>query len=440
MAIIEKYEWGERFKRGIDGEQLRLLKKGVAYWNDWIEERNVAINLYKADLSGMNLKGVDFSGADLGGAKLDKANLSYAHLYDAELDEASLCGANLSDSKVKGADFSGADLSGANFFRAKVHRASFRRANLSGAKLIRAKMTNAGFEDANLTGADLSDSFLRQADLRNADLTKAKLVGTRLTEANLNWANLTNANLTNADLQKALMVETIVENAVFSNCRIYGLSVWAIKGTPKKQSNLIITSDDEAMVTADELDVAQFIYLLINREKLRNVITTITSKAVLLLGRFTPDRKPVLDALADELRKYDLLPIIFDFERAKLRDFTETIMLLAGMSNFVIVDITNPQSAPLELQATVPDYQIPFIPIIKSGEHPFSMFKNLTAKYYWIFEPIEYDSVEILLRGFQQIFIDRAAKMRRKIDAEKSKPKSKAERAEDFLARNKRKR
>ena len=34
------------------------------------------------------------------------------------------------------------------------------------------------------------------------------------------------------------------------------------------------------------------------------------------------------------------------------------------MSRFVIVDITNPKSAPLELQAIVPEYMIPFVPIL----------------------------------------------------------------------------
>jgi hypothetical protein len=39
----------------------------------------------------------------------------------------------------------------------------------------------------------------------------------------------------------------------------------------------------------------------------------------------------------------------------------------------VIVDITNPRSAPLELQATVPEYMIPFVPILERREEPFAM-------------------------------------------------------------------
>jgi hypothetical protein len=32
------------------------------------------------------------------------------------------------------------------------------------------------------------------------------------------------------------------------------------------------------------------------------------------------------------------------------------------LSRFIIADITNPRSSPLELQATMPDYMIPFVP------------------------------------------------------------------------------
>jgi hypothetical protein len=62
--------------------------------------------------------------------------------------------------------------------------------------------------------------------------------------------------------------------------------------------------------------------------------------------------------------------MMFDFERASEKDFTETIKILAGLSLFVIVDLTNPKSAPLELQATIPDYKIPFVPIIQKGRNP----------------------------------------------------------------------
>jgi len=222
-------------------------------------------------------------------------------------------------------------------------------------------------------------------------------------------------------LECAQLIESNIEGADMSKSRVYGIAVWDVKGAPKDQTGLIITPDPQASITVDDLEVAQFIYLLLRREKLRNVIDTITSKAVLILGRFTPERKVIMDAMADELRKYNLLPIIFDFERSTARDFTETIKTLASLSLFVIVDITNPKSAPLELQATVPDYQIPFVPIIQEGEKPFSMFSDLAGKYDWVLRPvIAYSSREELLDGFKKIIVDRAWKKHQELHKKKS--------------------
>jgi hypothetical protein len=92
-----------------------------------------------------------------------------------------------------------------------------------------------------------------------------------------------------------------------------------------KQQNLIITPEDEPTVTVDNIEVAQFIYLMLNNQKVRDVIDIITSKAVLILGRFTNERRAVLDALREELRKRNYLPILFDFGVPATRDITETV-------------------------------------------------------------------------------------------------------------------
>jgi hypothetical protein len=164
------------------------------------------------------------------------------------------------------------------------------------------------------------------------------------------------------------------------------------------------------VITVDNVEVAQFIYLLLNNQKIRDVINTIAEKAVLILGRFTPERKAVLDAIRDALRQRGYLPIVFDFERPTDRDFTETIMTLAGMCLFVIADITNPKSSPLELQATVPNYMIPFVPIIQEGEQPFAMFKDLRGKFDWVLDPLTYDSTPHLVSGLEEAVIKPALK------------------------------
>lgn len=77
------------------------------------------------------------------------------------------------------------------------------------------------------------------------------------------------------------------------------------------------------------LEVAQFIYLLITNARIRDAIDAITTKVVLILGRFTDERMPVLQAIRDELRTRDYLPVLFDFDKPASRDLTETVSTLA---------------------------------------------------------------------------------------------------------------
>jgi hypothetical protein len=161
---------------------------------------------------------------------------------------------------------------------------------------------------------------------------------------------------------------------------------------------LIITPEGEPAVIVDDLEVPQFVYLLLHNEKIRDVIDTVGKKGVLLLGRFTEGRIVVLERLRDELRNRGCLPIVFNFDKPETKDFTETVRLLAGLSKFVIADITNPKSTPLELHATVPEMMIPFQPIIAEGEKPFAMLQDLWIKHReWVFRPIHYSSVDALI-------------------------------------------
>jgi hypothetical protein len=138
---------------------------------------------------------------------------------------------------------------------------------------------------------------------------------------------------------------------------------------------LIITSEWEPQVTIDNIEVARFIYLLLHNQKIRDVIDTITSKAVLILGRFTPERKAVLDALREELRQRGYLPILFDFDKPANRDITETISLLARMARFVLADITDARGIPQELNVIVPDLpSVPVQPLLLEENSEYGMF------------------------------------------------------------------
>ena len=367
-------------------EHLELLRQDVDAWNAWRVQGLVRPDLHGADLSG--------------------ANLRQANLETAGLSAANLSGADLSMARLSGADLSGARLSGAN-----LHGATLLWANLTAANLTVADLSKAALTKASLAGARLSGANLSQADLHGVDLNQADLSGARLTGANLFWAtfrsaNLSGANLSGANLSETTLVRTNLEHANLTNCRIYGISAWDVTLERTRQQGLIITPEYEPAVTVDDLEVAQFVYLLLHNEKIRRVIDTVGKKGVLLLGRFTEGRIAVLERLREELRKRGYLPIVFNFDKPETKDFTETVRLLAGLSRFIIADVTNPKSAPLELQATVPEIMVPFFPIIEEGQEPFAMLTDLWIKHRdWVFEPIHYSSLDALVAALDKEII-----------------------------------
>ena len=405
-----------------DENILKLIQEGSLIWNRWrMNNPNVEVDLSGADLTNANLAETNLSNLRLSNANLSEAKLTRANLDEARLSNADLTLADLSEATLSNAYLVGANLSKANLYKAGLSGAELTYAILNKTRLVETHFYNAKLIEANLANADLGKADCTFANFSRANLSGANLSGANLSDANLSKVNLTGADLTGANLQNAILVETNIVQTILKNCTIYGLSAWALKGKPADQSNLVITPFGEAKITVDDLQVAQFIYLLLNHENLRNLLETITSKAVLILGRFTPERKHILDAIAEELRKHNLLPIIFDFERASSRDFTETIKILAGMSLFVIADITNPSSSPLELQATIPDYKIPFVPIIQEGNKPFAMLSDLIGKYNWVLEPvITYPSLANLLAAFKPAIIDRAWNKRQELQKQKT--------------------
>jgi uncharacterized protein YjbI with pentapeptide repeats len=352
-----------------NSEHLVQLQQGVGHWNHWREKHSEIVpDLTEAHLTGALLVGADLSEANLSRAILDEANLSRAILVEA-------------------------NLSGAHLTRAHFTDAALSRANLSGAHLVEADLRDANLPEANLARAKLCGAYLTSAHLHRAHLVEAILRDAHLARSDLTWANLNAANLS-----RAILVNTVLNGTNLVSCDVYGISVWNVNLEEAIQSNLRITPPNEPSIEVDNLEVAQFVYLLLNNERIRNVIDTIGKKGVLLLGRFTGGRMAILEKLRNELRNRGFVPMVFNFDKPVTKDFTDTVRLLTGLSHFVIGDITNPRSAPLELQAVVPEYMIPFVPILEKGEEPFAMFRDLWIKHReWVLDPIRYSSIDRLV-------------------------------------------
>ena len=233
---------------------------------------------------------------------------------------------------------------------------------------------------------------------------------TRAGGSNLTYADLTGADLREANLSGATLVRTNLRGADLTGSLVYGLSAWDVQLDGAIQRNLVITPPGAPIITVDNLEVAQFIHLLLNNQRIRHVIDTITSKVVLILGRFTPERKVILDAIRDELRKRDYLPVLFDFDKPSNRDITETVSTLAHMAKFVVADITDAKSIPQELMAIVPTLpSVPVQPLLLVSQREYGMFEHF-RRFPWVLEPFLYEDQDRLLAAVTEKVIGPAEK------------------------------
>jgi len=333
-----------------DDKQLAVLRRGVDAWNAWRKEH---------------------------GNFLRPGFVRSPDLRSAPLRGEALAGANLSRADLSTADLSGADLTAAN---------------LSGAFLTHARL----LDGAILVDADLSAAILLGTALAGADLTGANLPRAYLSGAILHKTILVGANLEGATLEHTLLAGADLTDATLTGCRVHGIAAWDLNLEGVTQKDLIITRSGQPEITVDNLEVAQFVYLLLNNKKIRDVIDTVTTKAVLILGRFTPERKAVLEALRQELRRRDHVPVLFDFEKPRSQAIPETILTLAHMARFVIADVTDAKSVLQELQAVVPSSpSLPVQPLILASQEEPGMF-DFFRRFPWVLATCRYDSPERL--------------------------------------------
>lgn len=350
-------------------EHLQILAQGVGVWNGWREENNQV--------------SPDFSGADFSDMDLSNANLSSADLHAIKLIRANLAGSNLNASNFIEANLIGADFSGAN---------------LSGANLKKAALSYANFENANLDHASLI-----RANLSETNMKKVTFNFTELMWANFSGANLSGAKLIGADLSLSILVSSNFSGAELTNCRIYGISAWGLNLNDTIQNNLIITPYDQPDISVDNIEVAQFIYLLLDNKKLRDMIDSITSKVVLILGRFSEKQKPVLDAVRVVLREHNYCPVLFDFDKPFSKSFVETVATLAHISRFVIADFTDAKIVLQEVEHIVRDSAVPLVPLLLegSGREPTTV-GDLRLNHKSLLETYRYKDTKNLLESLEK--------------------------------------
>ena len=168
------------------------------------------------------------------------------------------------------------------------------------------RLNEVNFANAVLINSDLRDQKLKRANFHEANLGRAKLHNADLTDANfcrtdLYETELQDAILNNANLQGTQLAKTNFEGAKMNGCKVYGASAWDLKLERADQSKIAIRylqenmekngeGNNESEITVDNIEDAQLVFLLLNNPKIHGVLESVTSKTVLILGRFTKER------------------------------------------------------------------------------------------------------------------------------------------------------
>jgi uncharacterized protein YjbI with pentapeptide repeats len=367
-----------------------LQRRAPRLWNRWRE----AHPRIRPDLRGVVLSGRALPGLDLTRARLDAAVLRRTDLNGAWLTGASLRGADLERADLSWAHAERVDLSGAGLRGASLRKGRFGGViGLGGTSFVHANLREADFTRAKLAGADLSEADLTRTLLDGADLSGAVLGNAVLDGTSFLGASLREAQVYGALIRRVRTDDRTDQRSLDVDVHV----VW-----DRRHGKIVEFTE------ADDIHVAQFHDIVDEHGSVAKLLAATTKRVVLILGRFLPRRKRVLDRLAEALRNRGKVAVIFDFPGPQDREISDTVRFIAGMAQFVVVDMTKASSVPLELQATIPDLMIPVLPIVESGKEIFAMFSDLQRRYFWIQPPVSYKDADDLVRHVDEAIIARA--------------------------------
>jgi hypothetical protein len=300
-------------------DPAEVVLKGAATWNDWR-----ARNPGPMTFSYPNW----YSSPGPGGVQVKGRNI---------LDFA---GTNLSDALVLHATAEGLDLRGAVIENTVFEEGDFSRASFDGATFHRARFTKTILTEASFDGASFID------------------------------CNLDRVNLVGASFHVKEIKETVV----------YGIAAWDLKtDLNMPQSKLVVertygfysdmVAADVVPLTVDDIELAQFVYYLTNHRKMRDTLNLLNERGVLLLGRFKDGGLKRLEDLREWFAGRQYMAMTFDFERPDNLDLIETVITMAGLSRFVVADLSGPR-VPEEVRSILEAVSKPLLAVGDAGALP----------------------------------------------------------------------
>ena len=257
------------------------------------------------------------------------------------------------------------------------------RVNFSGMNLSRISVHRAFAEGINLRGAVFEDTSFEEGDFSRADFGGATFHSTKFNKTILTGANFDGATFVNCNLNRVNLVGASFRVREITETVVYGIAAWDLETSDDiKQSRLVIEktyqlysdliAQGKIPMMVDDIELAQFVYYLSNHKKMRDALNILNDRGVLLLGRFQDGGLERLYSIRDWLQGKGYTSMIFDFERPDNLSLTETVVTMAGLSKFVIADLSG-SSVPAELQAILSQIKKPLL----AFGRPYALFTDL---------------------------------------------------------------
>jgi hypothetical protein len=145
------------------------------------------------------------------------------------------------------------------------------------------------------------------------------------------------------------------------------------------------------------------------------IMSELSRRRVLILGRFSARRLAVLESIKAHLKAHPnkYIPELFTFEKPKSASLTEAIIGFAALSRFIIADLSEPRSVQAELQAIVPNFQsVPVVPLINRTGKEYALFTSLQAYKNVVSPTVRYRDLDDLLEKIDLQVVPLAEKRR----------------------------
>lgn len=257
------------------------------------------------------------------------------------------------------------------------------RVNFSGMNLSGVSIHKAFAEGLNLRGAIFEGTHFEEGDFSRADFSGAKFRNTKFNKTILTGARFDGATFVNCNLNRVNLVGASFHVKEITETVVYGIAAWDLQTSDDmKQSRLVIERTYELYsdlirqgkvpMMVDDIELAQFIYYLSNHKKMRDALNILNDRGVLLLGQFKDGGLERLYSIREWFQGKGYMAMIFDFARPDNLSLTETVVTMAGLSKFVVVDLSG-SSVPAELQAILSQIKKP---VLAFGD-PYALFPDL---------------------------------------------------------------